>query len=629
MAISLSNNPYTNNDLSLSQISQGQSVSNERGEEISKISANKSSSELLSQNTVTGEVVAKDGDSITLKMAGDILLEAKLTGNANISVGQKLNFEVSKSSDNQISLRPLFANLSSNNAAVSAIKAAGLPINDITIAMTGRMMQEGMSVNKNSLIDMFKSVSTHQNISPETIVQVNKLGMPATDFNLTQFENYRNFEHKITNDILDIANGITDALEEGVESGNMNTGVIEQVIDVIDKDIPGVKVNDNVINLTNEIGKLVEEFKALNNQTSDQGTPSILGTQTVDSGLIEITSGSVLKTIREAVELLSENKVPKELSEQAEETVENIPEKSVDNLNEYGKNENRSTEESGNTNKNQGNNAASEKSGTDASNSVNTDSVKVIHNEKTIGIFLDKITSDIEKTELPKDILDKINEKISGLFKSDDFKSMLKNSVKNQMTLDPKDVAKEGKIEELYERIQKTANKVSNLMESIGKADSNGAKAADNLNNNVNFMSRLNEFVNYVQLPLKMAGENAHGELCVYTKKKNLNNNDGNYSALLHLEMEHLGPMDVYVTMRNHTKVNTNFYLESEELLDFIESHIEELTKRLTQKGYDTGVTVSKKDSGSTPHPITDEFTKNEEGNFEGVVSKLCFDVRA
>jgi flagellar hook-length control protein FliK len=167
-------------------------------------------------------------------------------------------------------------------------------------------------------------------------------------------------------------------------------------------------------------------------------------------------------------------------------------------------------------------------------------------------------------------------------------------------------------------------------METIGRSESSVAQSAGALSDNVNFMNQLNEFVNYVQLPLKMAGEDANGELYVYTNRKNLSNSDGNFSALLHLDMEHLGPMDVYVTMRDYTKVNTNFYLQTEELLDFIEAHIDELTKRLTDKGYDTSMRVSKKEPGAPITPITDEFTKEDiKEDAKVVVSKMRFDVRA
>ena len=56
---------------------------------------------------------------------------------------------------------------------------------------------------------------------------------------------------------------------------------------------------------------------------------------------------------------------------------------------------------------------------------------------------------------------------------------------------------------------------------------------------------------------------------------------------MLHLDMEHLGPIDVYVKL-NKKNVSTNFILESEELLNFVYSHIDELNERLEKLGYST-----------------------------------------
>lgn len=603
MGIFLSNNTYTNNDYQFQPLPQGAGALGSNGEVISKVSFDNSENSSASLNTVSGEVVEKNGDSIKLRLSNDVLLEAKLSGNVNVSVGQKLSFEVSKSANNQISLRPLYSNLSSESGIVAALKNAGLPINDLTISMTDKMMQEGMNVGKNALTNMFRDVSMHRNVSAETVVQINKLNMPVTDQNLTQFENYRNFEHRITSDIMSLADEITNVFDadfdlfgnENINSGKVtdNIEVFNQVLDIASDDSEGIAVGRNISESLNEINELLAQIRNLSdNDLTNTGViqNNSSTTETVENFLenpadseTNVTSSDAFKTLKEVAVLLSD-----EVSSQAESEVEG-----------------------------------------DLISSDKQSDVSTLKNE------IISILSKEGNEQLPeglnnaRDLILKLKDNVNKLVKSDDFKNLIKDSIKDKLALEPKEVAKDGKIEELYEKIRNTSNKVIDLMETVGKQDSLGAKAAQNLNNNIDFMNRLNEFVNYVQLPLKMAGENAHGDLCVYTKKKNLNNNDGNYSALLHLDMEHLGPMDIYVTMRNHTKVNTNFYLESEELLDFIESHIDELTNRLKQKGYETGVMVSKKDSGNFPSPITDEFTKNEEGNVDGIVSRLSFDVRA
>lgn len=604
MGIFLSNNTYTNNDYQFQPLPQGAGALGSNGEVISKVSFDNSENSSASLNTVSGEVVEKNGDSIKLRLSNDVLLEAKLSGNVNVSVGQKLSFEVSKSANNQMSLRPLYSNLSSESGIVAALKNAGLPINDLTISMTDKMMQEGMNVGKNALTNMFRDVSMHRNVSAETVVQINKLNMPVTDQNLTQFENYRNFEHRITSDIMNLADEITNVFDDDFDlfgNENINSGkgtdnieVFNQVLDIASDGSAGIAVGRNISESLNEINELLAQIRNLSdNDLTNTGViqNNSSTTETVENFLenpadseTNVTSSDAFKTLKEAAVLL-----PDEVSSQAESEVEG-------DLNSSDKQ-------------------------SDVSNLKN-EIISILSQKEGNEQVHDKLNN-------TRDLISKLKDNVNKLVKSDDFKNLIKDSIKDKLALEPKEVAKDGKIEELYEKIRNTSNKVIDLMEAVGKQDSLGAKAAQNLNNNIDFMNRLNEFVNYVQLPLKMAGENAHGDLCVYTKKKNLNNNDGNYSALLHLDMEHLGPMDIYVTMRNHTKVNTNFYLESEELLDFIESHIDELTNRLKQKGYETGVMVSKKDSGNFPSPITDEFTKNEEGNVDGIVSRLSFDVRA
>ena len=89
----------------------------------------------------------------------------------------------------------------------------------------------------------------------------------------------------------------------------------------------------------------------------------------------------------------------------------------------------------------------------------------------------------------------------------------------------------------------------------------------------------------YVQLPLRLQHSEAHGDLYVYTNKKNLAAKEGTVSALLHLDMEHLGPVDVYVSL-HHENVNTKFYLRDDEMLDFINDHMDILTERLQKRGY-------------------------------------------
>ena len=50
--------------------------------------------------------------------------------------------------------------------------------------------------------------------------------------------------------------------------------------------------------------------------------------------------------------------------------------------------------------------------------------------------------------------------------------------------------------------------------------------------------------------------------------------------------MEHLGPLDVYVALKD-TKVSTKFYVQNDAILDYLEANMAVLTERLQKRGYD------------------------------------------
>ncbi len=640
---------------------------------------------LSAGSTITGEIVEKDGDQVTIRMGGDRTISAKMSGNANIEVGMKLTFEVAKGEGNQLALRPLFSNLANTNAAMSALRAAGLPVNDTTLAMTDRMMTESMSVNRNALAEMFRNVSAHSNVSPESIVQMTKLNMPLTESNVIQFDNYRHFEHRITNDLQTVSEGVADIFREAVANagqeapqgaGMSYSEVMNEILDLIDTDALETISPDTDANVTAQSVSAEPSEGATAAASSDNATHSeAVSTDGADNTSVqpEISAGengvsvarhtvgdfiSQLKgmftqadtvdqiAINQNISLSPGEQVtlsadlqnililagesadikepldPAQIMKAVKELVADYPPENVKvieaELSAFSE---------------QGEEVADEAELIDAAkadiNALAEGNAKDPAIQQNSGqVSPESIPGQENALENAASIKAKITEKLGELLKSDGITKLVKDSVRAQMSIKPQDVAQSGKIEELYEKIQRTSSRITQLMENIGRADSSAAQAATALNDNVNFMNQLSEFVNYVQLPLKMAGEDANGELYVYTNKKNLNNADGNYSAFLHLDMEHLGPMDVYVTMRDHTKVSTNFYLATEELLDFMESHIDQLTKRLAEKGYDTNMKFTKKDPNEPVTPIADEFTK-EEPEAKVVVSHMRFDVRA
>lgn len=215
--------------------------------------------------------------------------------------------------------------------------------------------------------------------------------------------------------------------------------------------------------------------------------------------------------------------------------------------------------------------------------------------------------------------------KLLQLLTGKEIRPLLLEQLKSNWTLQPEEVSQPEKVENLYRRMDRQLKRLVQTLESAGQQGSTAYRAVSNVVQNVDFMNQLNQLYTYVQLPLHLQHSDAHGDLYVYTNRRSMADSDGKVSALLHLDMENLGPLDVYVTLQNE-KVSTKFYVADEETLDFLETHLELLTERIKKRGYDCSCSMStqgieKEESAGGLSPLL--------GEDRGVLlSQYAFDVR-
>jgi hypothetical protein len=113
-------------------------------------------------------------------------------------------------------------------------------------------------------------------------------------------------------------------------------------------------------------------------------------------------------------------------------------------------------------------------------------------------------------------------------------------------------------------------------------------------------MKSVNQFLGYIQLPVKFTKNLTNSELFFYSKRKQKRENEENLHILLHLNMTHLGEMDIHLRLKNKT-VHANLSMEQEESLTLINSHINQLTDALLEMGYDLSYEFEKMKSKQTP----------------------------
>ena len=587
-----------------------------------------------------GEVVNVKNGEVTLKLDNNATLTAQLDKNMEVSAGQKLVFQVTSNGE-QTTLHPLYSNLTNNPMANVALQEAGMKPTASNLAMVSNMLDEGMSVNTQALHAMARSMEANPTTDPATIIQLTKLGLQVNELNIEQYENYMNFEHQIINDAQGLSQGLSELLGTASEVQTDQAGQTTQAGQavqmagtgaeaanaLVSTDTANTILNDAQLQLSNDILSLVssgdKDWNAILNN------PQITGTA-VQS--IEVAANGPMIVTQEVPET-----VPVE----------------VEDVWAVSLNPDSEAEPEMNTSVNMGESTVNQETGSALSQGQMTDGSEqlmkgFIDDLSKLGMPAEELNNISNGTMSVNEMLDfvktlinnnnsgsvKLNqsqmETLSKLLNNSDFKQLVGDQLMKQMLLNPADVAKEGEVEELYKRLAEQSQKAMEILKDAGQAGSEVMKSAQNINDNVNFMNQLNQMAQYVQLPVRMNQENAHGELYVYTKKKSLANKDGNVSALLHLDMDNLGPMDVYVAMQNN-KVNTNFYLADEAALDLIEANIGILDARLQKKGYNMTMSVTMKNPAEPQKNVIGEMLKEKSNGVVGgpIASKLSFDVRA
>ena len=514
--------------------------------------------------SVTGEVIEKNGSDILLAIGKNQMLRAKLDAGIPVEEGQMMTFSIKNASGAKVILSPLYANTGNDPNVSKALQMAGIPENALTGKMVQTMMQEGMSIDRDSLSRMLRVVSANPEANVETVVQLSRLEIPVTENTLFQMEAYKNLEHQITDGIFEIA----DALQ--------NTAAVM----INDGDAEGA------VSLYREILSLLSEGESV--QPQAEGEAQISAALPSEEAL-PLKENSLLKEsglqTEEGQELQGQQQIESRLQTEGQQRADS-------GLQTEGQQR--------------------------AESSIQADGGTPL---KTIGVLLERL----EKALLSDEIAPHQRESISRLFSGKEFQQAIKNEMIKQWLLTPEDVGKEHKAEELYEKLNSQLSRFSQTLNQSVGADTSLAKAVSNLSGNIDFMNQMNQMFTYIQLPLKLQSQEANGELYVYTNKKNLAKKDGEVSALLHLDMEHLGSVDVYVSMKD-TKVSTQFRLKDDSALDLIAGHIDLLNERLNKRGYTMNASFVKKGEEETGS-VMEEILKQDKNI--SILSGYSFDARA
>lgn len=543
---------------------------------------------LTKGNIFEGTVSSMKNGRVTLALSNGQQLSARMEGKVPLSVGQSMFFQVKSNDGTQIAIRPFVVDGNGvNYTLMTALNVAGLSVDADHLSMVNRMMQEQMPIDRNSLQQMARLVSANPDIDVQTMVQLKKLGIPITPENAAQFENYLDDKQAITDQMENFIDELPQALHGEDLPVDQMRGMGEKILSVISENLPDVpeQAASSVVT-ADATGEILSGDQLMQQETMED--TAVSNTAGTEAGQTEGTTQMVL----------DENGQPVETSGVP---VEELP---VANQTPHTLGAVLSEEERNNLNALLG-------------KVLGTDSTSYTKDSGVVEVLKD--LQQILKDPLPVE-----RESLGRLFASNEFKSLVKDTMEQQWMLTPEDLKEPDKIGKLYEKMEGQLTRLTEAMKASGQENANVTQLAADVRSNIEFMNQVNQAYTYVQIPLKMSGQNASGQLYVYTNKKALAEGDKELTAFLHLDMDHLGSTDVSVKMLNH-KVNTKFYLENDGAYELLMANIPILEEKLAKKGYQCSVTV---ENEAKHVNFVEDFLKKDQPS-AGQLHRYSFDMRA
>lgn len=497
-------------------------------------------------DTFQGEIMSVNGQDVQLQLVNGLYMAARLEGEVQLAIGQLLNFQVQSNQNSKIILKPVYMNFLQQRVGEAALKTANIAVNDKNLQMVAKLIENGMSIDKNSLTVFNRQVLQHPQVNIDSLIRLHQLGIEVNDGNLTQLEHYQNLEYKLSEGVREVAGDIGKlyaAIIEDAEGTGQSTALIkagdfmERIISFL---VEGS--NDSVREKLTFLQNPAKEKSFLSGENREALQNG--GVLEKANGVAEVVGQEKMSGSNHTTELLTFMRRLEGLSE--EQLVRNIQK-------------------------------------------------DLKQGEMDVNILKELLFSD---QGIGKRFLLESKDKI---YRSEEFNTFLKDTLQNEWSLTPEELTEDGKVKEFYQKLLQRGEQLSRLMEHVATQNQTSTgNSLQNIRENVEFINQMNQMFQYVQLPLKLSGSQAQGELYVYTNKRNLAKKDGMLTAILHLDMEYLGNVDVNITLDTNTEqVTTRFYME-EETVTLLEEHMEELTERLMKKGYQSQAYFEKRESEKT-----------------------------
>ncbi len=551
--------------------------------------------------TLKGVVSDIHGNEITISMEDGSSFTGKLPEASQYSIGQKAAFQITGLDGGTIYMKAISQAylLGIEDTIEQALEEAGLPKSPRNLEIVRSLLLNQQSISRENIAESLQLCAKYPNADVNSVITMKRLGMPMDMATVTQFDQYNKQTHQLLTRMDALADSINELLTElAKENPSIARYATGEVLDMVLQSLPSLEEQNLTAtqlqaNLSAAPGAEAAEGADLLPEEENQEIPPEATEDTQAAGQTATSPFARMKQLLNGIT----DRASSPAGAEAKPT-EFIPEQTGHLL-------------------------------TAEERSALSDLLGKYTENKELLTALEK--GDLTARELLTNIKDTLttlpDEELHRLVSQKAFQKVIKGQFLSGWTLSPEGLKEEGSIDTLYNRMQQQFSDLTNLSRMFATRNSGEQiiNTTSDLQQNLAFIKMLNEQFAYMQLPLKLSQQNAHGDLYVMTRKNALKKSKDNLKVLLHLEMDSLGTLDIHIT-KDHTSISTQFYTAKETARKLLEKNVELLKDAINEQGYSfTSEFLAKEKDIDLVH----DFIENDSPAPPAAVKRYNFDLRA
>ena len=527
--------------------------------------------------TFTGQIVDVNGSQVTIQMDGNQMLQARMAEAMNLNMGDTIAFLVKENSGSTVMIKPLASDMQAmkDQTIFDLLQKNQLSPSDKNYQIAETLINQNMPVDRASMQKVLQQAYKYPDTPVQTLVSMNKMQLPVTEQTITGFEQYQTNQHAM----MQALSGMTEELTMYMSEPDSMREMLQVLSD--SQDLPVLDADAMLQRLEQAAGDVV----FAQGQVST-GAPMQAADMTGNLPLLSAEQLALEQMPLEQEQLSS-------FAEKFDMTVEQLT-KLMKQLQDMH---------------------------------FDAQTIQTVLAKSDTTMQLANHLQALVAGAADKSMIDA--ETLKGFFTSDGMKELLVAAVKEKFTLNPEKMQNPQEVSDLYKGIYEKMDRLMQQMSShTGSSGEHLSESAKGMQERIDFLQNLSNLFPYAQIPVRMEGGDRNADLFVYMNKKRMQEKKEDVSALLHLDMEYLGPTDVHVSLRG-TMVHTKFYVEDEESAKIIDAHMTQLEQAIAENGYSLTNEVIMREPALHPDTEKNAVVKEMFGDdIEKSVRRYSFDVR-